>query len=186
MKNLFKALAEFQNAVPIIHEDTKGYNYTYANLNSIFKVIKPLLKKYKLGFTQMLDGDKLKTIIYHIDSGESIESSVTMPIADLKGMNVYQSMGSAITYFRRYSLSCALGLITDKDIDAAGEQTPKKTMLTDDQFNKAMQSDVKGIEATLKAFKGRMTKEQEKALKKQSADILEQNINKLDNVLNPE
>ena len=46
MINLLKALAEFQQEVPTIHEDTKGYNYTYANLGQIFKVIKPLLKKY--------------------------------------------------------------------------------------------------------------------------------------------
>ena len=42
MKTLFKALADFQNEVPTIHEETKGFNYTYSNLNSIFKVIKPL------------------------------------------------------------------------------------------------------------------------------------------------
>ena len=30
-------------------------------------------------------------------------------------------MGSAITYFRRYTLSAMLGLVTDLDTDAAGE-----------------------------------------------------------------
>jgi len=50
MKNLFKALADFQQEVPVIHEDTKGYNYTYSDINKIFEVIKPLLKKHGLGF----------------------------------------------------------------------------------------------------------------------------------------
>ena len=129
MINLLKALAEFQQEVPTIHEDTKGYNYTYANLGQIFKVIKPLLKKHGLGFTQLLDGTDLKTIIYHIKSGETLESSVFLPTATMKGMNVYQSNGSAITYYRRYSLSTALGLITDKDIDSKGEQEPSKLRL---------------------------------------------------------
>ena len=40
----------------------------------------------------------------------------------LKGMNEFQITGSAITYYRRYSLSAILGLVTDKDTDAAGEQ----------------------------------------------------------------
>jgi hypothetical protein len=40
----------------------------------------------------------------------------------LKGMNDFQVLGSAITYLRRYSLSAALGLITDVDTDASGEQ----------------------------------------------------------------
>ena len=73
MKNLLKSLAAFQNEVPVIHEDTKGYNYTYSNLNTIFDTIKPLLKKHGLSFTQPLDGSKLKTIIFHVDSGETLE-----------------------------------------------------------------------------------------------------------------
>ena len=153
MINLLKALAEFQQELPTIHEDTKGYNYTYANLGQIFKVIKPLLKKHGLGFTQLLDGTDLKTIIYHIKSGETLESSVFLPTATIKGMNVYQSNGSAITYYRRYSLSTALGLITDKDIDSKGEQEPKKQtiILTDmniaSSIKKGTQKDtLKGIE----------------------------------------
>jgi hypothetical protein len=128
MKNLFKALAAFQEEVPTIHEDTKGYNYTYSNLNTIFKTIKPLLKKHGLGFTQPLSGSNIKTIIFHIESGEVLESEVNIPQdVTLKGMNTFQVMGSAITYYRRYSLSAALGLITDKDIDAKGEEeTPLK------------------------------------------------------------
>ena len=123
MKNLLKSLAAFQNEVPTIHEETKGYNYTYSNLNTIFKIIKPLLKKHDLGFTQLLNGTKLKTIIFHIDSGEMLESEAEIPQdVKLNSMNTFQVMGSAITYYRRYSLSSALGLITDKDIDAKGDE----------------------------------------------------------------
>ena len=46
MKTLFKALADFQNEVPTIHEETKGFNYTYSNLNSIFKISINSFKKY--------------------------------------------------------------------------------------------------------------------------------------------
>jgi hypothetical protein len=139
MKNLFKSLAAFQEEVPTIHEDTRGYNYTYSNLNSIFKVIKPLLKKHGLGFTQLLDGNNLKTIIFHIESGETLDSSVEIPQdVILKGMNTFQVMGSAITYYRRYSLSAALGLITDKDIDAKGEETKTKPVFTTANFEKAL------------------------------------------------
>lgn len=130
MKNIYKAIAAFQDEVPVIHEDTKGYNYTYANLNKIFDTIKPLLKKHGLGFTQMLNGDSLNTIIFHIESAEVLESSIGMDTSvNLAGMNKYQTLGSAITYFRRYQLACMLGLVTDKDIDAKGEQekpTPTK------------------------------------------------------------
>jgi hypothetical protein len=40
-------------------------------------------------------------------------------------MNDYQTLGSGITYLRRYSLSTILGLITDKDVDACGTQENK-------------------------------------------------------------
>lgn len=126
MKELFKALAEFQDEVPVIHEETKGYNYTYSNMNTIFKIIKPLLKKHGLGFTQYLLDSSLCTIIFHIESGEKLAGSVEIPKVTMKGMNEYQSLGSGITYLRRYSLSCMLGLITDKDIDAGGDEETKK------------------------------------------------------------
>jgi hypothetical protein len=123
MKLLYKALAEFQQSVPPIYKGTEGYGYSYADWGQILEVINPLLKKHGLGFTQPLDGTKLKTIVFHIDSGEAIESSVDIPQdVALAKMNTFQVMGSAITYYKRYSLSAMLGLVTDKDADAAGEQ----------------------------------------------------------------
>ena len=126
MKHLFKALADFQQEVPVIHKGTAGYGYSYADLPAIFDKINPLMKKHGLGFTQLLNGESLDTLIFHIESGESINSSVTIPSGvQLKGMNDFQVLGSAITYLRRYALSAALGLVTDKDTDASGVQVEK-------------------------------------------------------------
>lgn len=126
MKHLFKALANFQQEVPVIHKGTQGYGYSYADLPAIFEKINPLLKKHGLGFSQPMMGDCLKTIIYHIESGETIESLTQIPQGvQLKGMNDFQVLGSAITYIRRYALSSILGLVTDKDTDASGEQIKK-------------------------------------------------------------
>ena len=122
MKNLIKSLSDFQNDCPIIHKDTKGHNYTYADLPQIFSVINPLLKKHKLCFTQLLENDGIKTILFHVESGEQLESFTQIPKVKLGSMNDYQAYGSGVTYFRRYALSSMLGLITDKDIDAAGVQ----------------------------------------------------------------
>lgn len=119
--NIFKALADFQQECPVIHKGTTGYGYTYADLPQILEVINPILKKYGLGFTQMLVEGGLKTIIFHI-SGEFIEGVCPIPTTTLKGMNDYQSFGSGITYYRRYALSSALGIVTDKDTDASGEK----------------------------------------------------------------
>ena len=128
MKELFKSLAAFQQETPIIHKDTQGYGYTYADMSKIVETINPLMAKHKLGFYQAVEGSQLKTVIFHVGTGESIESQADIPQGvQLKGMNDFQVLGSAITYLKRYSLSAMLGIVTDKDVDGAGEQVKKDT-----------------------------------------------------------
>jgi len=124
MKNIYKALANFQQECPTILKDTQGYGYTYADLPDIYKVIMPLLKSNGLGFTQILKDKGLETTLFHIESGEVITGYVEIPTnVSLAKMNEYQVMGSAYTYYRRYALSSMLGIVTDKDTDATGEKT---------------------------------------------------------------
>ena len=126
-KNIYKAIASFQQKIPVLLKDTQGYGYNYTDLPAIIKAINPLMKKYGMGFTQAVNGTKLDTVIFHIDTGETITSSIDIPQGiSLKGMNDYQVLGSAISYLRRYALSSMLGLVTDKDTDASGEQVKDK------------------------------------------------------------
>ena len=173
MKHLFKSLAEFQQEVPTIHKATQGYGYTYADLPKIFEVINPLLKKHGLGFTQLIHGTDLITIIFHVESGETLESKTSIPQnVQLKGMNDFQVLGSAITYLRRYSLSSCLGLVTDKDTDAGGEQVKteaknetKKVAIDDKRLAKAIKAISEGgytMDELTKTFE--LTPEQLKTL----------------------
>jgi len=50
-KNIYKALANFQQEVPVLLKDTDGYGYKYVKLEHIIAQIKPVLKKHHLGFT---------------------------------------------------------------------------------------------------------------------------------------
>lgn len=128
MKNLYKALADFQQEVPVIHKGTSGYGYSYADLPAIFEIINPLMKKHGLGFYQAVDlvgsdVSVINTVVFHTESGEKITSTTVIPSnVELAKMNQFQVLGSAITYIRRYALSSMLGLVTDKDTDASGEQ----------------------------------------------------------------
>jgi len=144
MKHLFKSLAQFQQEVPVIHKATQGYGYSYSDLPKIFSVINPLLKKYGLGFTQLINDNGVNTILYHVESGETIQSNTPIPQnVQLKGMNDFQVLGSAITYIRRYAISSMLGLVTDKDTDAGGEQIknePKKQTLDAKRFQDAVKA----------------------------------------------
>ena len=117
-KNIYKALAKFQQEVPVLLKGTDGYGYKYIQLEHIIAQINPLLKKHDLGFTQLIDGSGLTTVLFHHPSGEDISSSCIIPECDMKGMNKFQSAGAGITYFRRYALSSMLGIISDQDTDA--------------------------------------------------------------------
>ena len=140
VKSIYKSLADFQQECPVIHKSTKGYGYSYSDLPTIFAVINPLLKKNGLGFTQLINGSSIETILFHIETGETITSKTAIPEdVSLKGMNQFQVLGSAVTYIRRYALSSMLGIVTDKDTDASGEQLPKKKpALAQDRFQKAL------------------------------------------------
>ena len=166
-QSLFKSLAAFQQEVPVIHKETKGYGYSYADLPTIFDKINPLLQKHNLGFTQPIMGNCVKTIIFQTETGETIESLTEIPQGvQLKGMNDFQVLGSAITYIRRYALSSILGLVTDKDTDAAGEQTkPSKPILKADteHFGKAVEYLMKG--GSIDAIKAKYEVSQEVEVK---------------------
>jgi ERF superfamily len=163
MKHLFKSLAEFQQEVPTIHKATQGFGYTYADLPKIFEVINPLLKKHGLGFTQLINGTELVTIVFHVETGETIESKTAIPQGvQLKGMNDFQVLGSAISYLRRYCISSILGIVSDKDTDAGGEQIKveikkesKKVAIDDKRLAKAIKAITEGeytTEELLKTF----------------------------------
>jgi hypothetical protein len=170
MKHLLKSLAAFQQEVKVIHKATQGYGYSYSDLPKIFSEINPLLQKHGLGFTQLINTKEgvnyLATAVFHVESGEQIESNCMIPYVQLKGMNDFQSFGSGVTYFRRYCLSSMLGLVTDKDTDASGEQEkPKKETLDNKRFTDALKAINEGkitIEKLKEKFQ--LSEAQEKAL----------------------
>ena len=173
MKNLLKSLASFQQEVPVIFKgSTAGqgnFAYQYTDLPAIFKVINPLLAKHGLGFSQVTefkDGhDYLVTIVFHIESGETLETRTRlMPDVELKGQNVFQSYGSQLTYFRRYGISQILGLVTDKDTDAQGEQVKKKPTITVERFEKALVAIQEGKAKKEDLLKFELTEVQQSAL----------------------
>jgi len=168
-KGIYQALAAFQQDVPQLFKNTKGYGYNYTDLSEIIKIINPYMQKHGLGFTQPLqknESNGIRTIIFHIDTNETIESYVDLiEGVQLKGMNDFQVYGNAVSYFRRYALVSILGLVSDKDTDASGEQVDKKPKLSEERFNKALQAVLRG-EYSITALKENydLTKEQLKEL----------------------
>jgi hypothetical protein len=157
MKNLFKALAEFQQECPVIKKERNNDfgKFKYTDLTDVVIVIKPLLKNHGLGYYQSIESDNLKTVIFHIESGETIESNAKMELHhQLKGMNQYQVAGSAISYFRKYSLCALLGIVSDERSldDTQPNEKKQKPKFPQDRFENGL-TKVGNGELTAEAFK---------------------------------
>jgi len=144
---LFKALEQFQSECPIIPKGKKGFGYNYAELSKTIEIIRPILHKNNIGFTQLIYGTgNLKTIIFHTESGQSLENDLILPtVIEMKGMNLFQTDGAKFTYYKRYCLLSMLSVFSeDEDIDAKGQvkqpeaqkpaQIPLKRKLNEHQF----------------------------------------------------
>ena len=123
---LFAAFSEFQGELDNASKAKQGHGYQYADLAECINTAKPFLAKYGLGVTQMLgnSSDNKQTLITMLThkSGQYISSEFVMVEAVLaggSGKNPAQTLGSAITYQRRYSYAAIIGL-AQEDNDAAG------------------------------------------------------------------
>ena len=170
MKHLLKSLAEFQYECPTIKK-TKSNDfgkYKYTDLSDVTEAIKPLLQKHGLAYFQTMDSNNvMKTTLFHVESAELLDSFITMPLdVELKGMNKYQVMGSAISYIRKYQLCSILGIVSDeKSIDSLEPQKPKEQTLDNKRFTDALKAINEGkitIEKLKEKFQ--LTEAQEKAL----------------------
>jgi len=103
-------------------QENPFFHSKYFDINALLEKLEPLLKKQKLLLTQPLEGDKVVTVINDLDSEEKLTSWITIPeITDP------QKMGSAITYYRRYTLQSLLALQSeDDDGNMASGNTEKK------------------------------------------------------------
>jgi hypothetical protein len=116
---MLEKISKIQKEMGVLVKDTQAYNYKYVDLAQIQEKLNPLLEEHKLVLTQPLQIDSqgktyLNTIINDLGSKEKLESAIYLPD------NVEpQKMGSAITYYRRYSLLSLLNLTTEDDDGAS-------------------------------------------------------------------
>lgn len=121
-----KNLLKFQGLVQKIKKTSTNpfFKSKYAALPEILEAISEPLKDCNLVFTQHPDGDSLTTMLIHTESGEYFKSTFNINAVKKDP----QSIGSGITYSRRYSLVSILGLNVDDDDDgnlATNKQEPK-------------------------------------------------------------
>ena len=139
--NLAKALVDTQRDLkqPFKDKNNPAFKSQYVPLESVTESITNTATKYGLAFSQFATTDaeqnvSITTVIFH-ESGEFIQypaltlkPSKQRVVIDTeyvngKRVNIYsneitpQSIGSCITYGKRYSLSAIFGITSDKDDD---------------------------------------------------------------------
>ena len=93
------------------------YKFKYSSLDHIMAQIRPHLADNGLAVQQFQANGQMVTRILH-SSGQWMDCGLPMP--NVSGSP--QDIGSIISYFRRYSLSAALCLVTEEDDDAGGQE----------------------------------------------------------------
>lgn len=132
-KTLETQLLEFQKKISVISKDAKNPHFknTYASLKQILSEVKPVLNEVGVLITQPINNNKVGTQLSF--NGIVLDSYIELP----NNMNP-QQLGSAITYFRRYTLASLLSLeIDDDDANVASKVTTtvKAPEITVDEVN---------------------------------------------------
>jgi hypothetical protein len=161
---LHQKLHRAKLAIGKVTKNAQSHHSKYADLNAILSTVEPVLLENGLLLIQPIQGNSVCTHIVDIDSGAMLESCMDLP----QGVNP-QNMGSAITYYRRYTLQSALSLqAVDDDGQQASKEQPietKKESLSTERFNNAL-AKIKANEYTVEELKAKfyLTKEQEAQL----------------------
>jgi len=133
MANIKEKIAAVQKGMGALKKDTEAYNYKYVTLDQIQEKMNPLLEKNGLLLTQPMSVSEGRTVLFTrlqtIDDDELIEACMLLPDS-IKP----QDLGSAISYFRRYSLLSLFNLVTEDDdgAKAQGAKAKKATSTADD------------------------------------------------------
>ena len=136
MENICKAFVKFQSEFKGMKPDSSNpfFKSTYISLDGILETARPILAKNGLAVIQEATGDGdyifVKTKLIH-ESGEMIETEV-LKMKPQK--NDPQSMGSCITYSKRYQLAALLGICEciddDANIATYGNNNPEQSKTT--------------------------------------------------------
>jgi hypothetical protein len=135
MKHVCTALLEAKKEIGKVAKNAKNPHFknTYADINALIEAVEPILLDKGLLLLQPINDGKVSSIVIHAESGEQMQSTIDLPMSGTP-----QQLGSAITYYRRYTLQSLLSLqAEDDDANAASNVKPapaKKKTITMENF----------------------------------------------------
>jgi len=114
-KSLEQKLALVREEVGALVKNTQGYNYKYFDINQMLDKLNPILSKHKLLLIQPITENGVTTEIRDLEGDlDTVSSFIPLP----SGVDP-QKMGSAITYYRRFTLQSLLALSAEDDDGAS-------------------------------------------------------------------
>ena len=110
--SVYKKLFEAKKEIGAITKDAKNpfFKSNYFDINSLLREVEPILQKHNLLLLQPITDGKVKTEIHDTEGDGFISSEMQLP-----NIQDPQKLGSAITYYRRYTLQSLLGLQAEDD-----------------------------------------------------------------------
>ena len=126
--SIYKKLFEAKKEIGKISKDAKNpfFKSNYLSLNGLIDAVEEVLVKHDLLLLQPIEAEWVKTKIIDVESGEDVSSEMHLP-----NITDPQKLGSAITYYRRYTLQSLLGLqAEDDDGNLAAKKKPVVKELT--------------------------------------------------------
>lgn len=129
--NFYEKLAAVKAEVGRISKDSSNpfFKSKYFDVNSLLLHVEPIIQKNGLLLLQPIQDNLVKSIIFDTN-GFSIESGIVLP-----ELNDPQKLGSAITYYRRYTLQSLLALqAEDDDANLASNKVNAKSATTETEL----------------------------------------------------
>jgi hypothetical protein len=141
--NFYEKLSAVKAEVGRISKDNSNpfFKSKYFDVNSLLLHVEPIIQKNGLLLLQPIQDNLVKSIILDTN-GFSIESAIVLP-----ELNDPQKLGSAITYYRRYTLQSLLALqaedddanLASKKVEVKAEEELKWLNKNTPEFNKAIE-----------------------------------------------
>lgn len=112
MNEIYKSILEAKKEIGKVAKNAKNPHFrnTYADINALIEAVEPILLDKGLILLQPVNDNTVTTKIIHVESGQEVSSSIILPDAKTP-----QQLGSAITYYRRYTLQSLLSLQAEDD-----------------------------------------------------------------------
>ena len=119
--SIYTKLLDAKKDIGKISKDSTNpfFKSRYFDINQLLEHVEPVLQNHGLLLLQPIEDQRVRSVIYDAETSENVCSEI-----HLEDYSDPQKLGSAITYYRRYTLQSLLGLQAEDDDGNKASQNP--------------------------------------------------------------